>query len=447
MIINKEIEALKENKIKEELFISPFIEKDPSNIKYFNILNKLDIGETLVVQPVFAIRGSASGFEMYQLTVPSSVYWITPGIKIHSTIPLLKEFKSIWLYSWASFYKHSAYGFNNTQIYVNDNLFSYNPNHSSSFYKGTVSPKNGGMDFDQSEAGVSILSNNFEIVFGKFKTTLGPSSRSNLSLSNNIPPVEQVLLKLKHKKTNFTFLFGRLDSNIPLSIKSDSLFINQWEWVQNYNFDYQARLSEYDRYISIHRLDIIPISNLRIGLYETVIFGGRDIPIGYLIPLLPFWSTQHESRDIDNVMMGFDIDFIYNTNRIFFSLLLDEWAPYDTFDNDNRNWFAYQIGYSKYLKIFNKDCLIKAEYAKIDPRAYNHRFIINEPKHHGYNIGYWSGRNSDDIAISFSAILSQNSIFKLSYDYTRFPLDDYLKNLENQYNDISDSFFRQWKQL
>ena len=36
----------------------------------------------------------------------------------------------------------------------------------------------------------------------------------------------------------------------------------------------------------------------------------------------------------------------------------------------------------------------------IDPRAYTHRFRINEPQHHSYNLGYWSGGNSLDIWLS-----------------------------------------------
>ena len=40
------------------------------------------------------------------------------------------------------------------------------------------------------------LSKKFEFVFGKFNTSFGPSSRSNLSISKNIPPFEQVLIKI-----------------------------------------------------------------------------------------------------------------------------------------------------------------------------------------------------------------------------------------------------------
>ena len=47
--------------------------------------------------------------------------------------------------------------------------------------------------------------------------------------------------------------------------------------------------------------------------------------------------------------------------------------------------------------MLDKNVMFKIEYSKIDPRAYTHRFIINQPKHNGYNLGYWSGNDSDDL--------------------------------------------------
>ena len=75
------------------------------------------------------------------------------------------------MYSWTEFYKHSSifeHGLNNP-----DQLFKYNPSHSIGFYTSSIEPSKG-YDFDESQAGISILSNSFELVFGKFKTSFGP---------------------------------------------------------------------------------------------------------------------------------------------------------------------------------------------------------------------------------------------------------------------------------
>jgi len=387
-----------------------------------------------------AFRYSSQGHEMYNSEVPGSVTWITPGLKMHSTIPLMSNYKSIWIYSWVNFYKHTAFGFNDSDISVSDPLFLYTPDYSSSFYTQTVSPDKGGMDFDQSEAGIAFLSDNFHISFGKFKTNLGPSMRSNLSISNNMPAFNQFFVKIFNEKIIFTSLFGELDSNIPLSIPSDSLYIDLWDdlWEYGHSYNNVKQNPEHSRFIAHHRLDFIIEKNIRLGIYEQVIFGGRNIPYIYFIPILPFWSSQHELGDLDNIMMGFDFEYIINNNRIYFALLMDEWAPYETFSSNNRNWFAAQFGYSRYLNIFGRDFLFKIEYADIDPRAYNHKYLINEPTHHGYNVGYWSGRSSSDFASSLSLLLNDLMI-DFTYEYTKFfresSIDDYLENLENQYID------------
>jgi len=448
-LFKKEIQSLQSNKLEEELFLSPFIRKSPKKELYYNITKKIVSDKQFVIEPIVSIRYSTSGLEMSD--VNSSAYWLTPGLKMHSTLPLLNDMSSIWLYSWAEFYKHSAIfdeSVNNPSA-----LFEYNPDYSTGFYTGSVEPNNG-FDFDQSQAGVSLLSDNFEFVFGKFNTSFGPFTRGNLSLSNNAPPMDQVFIKLKHKKVIFSYVLGSLDSNLPRfdsdynDITEEDLYTNYWEtggfWhMMLSNQLAGSRALTWERYVAYHRIDFNLKNNIRVGAYEQIIFGARDIPLAYMIPVLPFWSSQHESGDLDNLMIGFDFDILFGKkenikNRLYGALLIDEWAPYSTFDEDNRNWFAYQIGYSRNGKIFNKDLLYKMEYTRIDPRVYNHRFIINEPKHHGYNLGFWSGNHSDDFMMNLIILLSDNRYIKFAYESTRFSNaspEDKLGELANQYSD------------
>ena len=469
-IIKKEIEALKSKTVKEELYINPFIEKSKNKIEYLNILKKLNLKNKFVVEPVASIRLSRAGFEM--LSHPSNALWISPGLKFHSILPLMTNFKSIWLYSWANFYKHSAILEDVFIDSVDDDvdLFANSPDYSTSFFTQSLEPDNS-FDFDQSNAGVALLSSNFELIFGKFKSNFGPFQRGNLSISDYAPAFNQFLIKLKFEKLNFTYLLGKLNSNIPrnllcesigsqIIITEENIHSDFWDWGDcsdwwpGSNELSTDRHTEFNRYVAHHRIDILPKKNIRIGLYEQVVFGGRDIAFNYMIPVVPFWSVQHESGDTDNIMMGVDFEVIFGkkdneSNRFYSALLIDEWAPYDTFKDNNRNWFAYQIGYSRNAKISGKDFLFKIEYAKIEPEVYNHRFIINEAKHFGYNLGFWSGRNSDDIIVKFILLINKYSYVDLGYEYTRFSNDDYISSLESQYdyNNVdflsgNDYFFR-----
>ena len=40
---------------------------------------------------------------------------------------------------------------------------------------------------------------------------------------------------------------------------------------------------------------------------------------------------------MDNLQIGFDFDYILNDFRLYGGLLIDEWAPYDTFSGDKNN--------------------------------------------------------------------------------------------------------------
>ena len=464
-----ELQALKEKKVKDEIFISPVIEKKKGDISHINIIKNLGLKNKIVVEPVLGLRlGNKYGFEI--TPYHDGVFWYTPGVKFQSTIPVITNFKSVWIYSWMNFYKHAAifndlYDYTSDNISTNFNLFKYSPYYSTSFFTKSLEPDNA-FDFDQSNGGISILSNNFKVVFGKFKTNLGPFSRGNLSISNHAPSFNQLFLEYSLEKFKFIYIIGKLNSNIPkysdycinnsnenIVFSDNNLYENAWNFeledCSPSSLPTNELLSDislsFNRFIAHHRIDIFPIKNLRIGLYEQVIFGGRDLSFDYLVPIVPFWSIQHELGDTDNIMMGFDLDYIFGnkikeSNRIYASFLIDEWAPYDTFNDNNRNWFAYQFGFSRNGKVLSKDFLFKIEYTKIDPEVYNHRFIINEPKHYGYNIGFWSGRNSDDLMAKFIFFLNNNSLIEFGYEHTRFSNDDYWQSLEDQYNNNNVSF-------
>ena len=475
-LLQTEFSSIKSKTISSELYYAPFIEKKPSKDVFYNILNKLKYRKSFVLEPVMAVRYSKFGLNMFQES-PLSMSpnaWVSPGVKIHSTIPILKNFSNIWIYTWSTFYKHSAYGFNGELVtkHPNEPLFKYNHKYSINFYEPTKSPDNG-LDFDEGQGGISLLSNKFKFIFGKFRTKIGPFLKSNLSISDNAPSFSQFLMKYKfNDNVEFSYLIGSLNSNIPKSynphpysytidpmsgtiinqynneiydIQLSDLYTDYWDsgdlllYALENKFDIVG-VPIYERYVVNHRIDFLPIKNLRIGLYEQVIFGAKSPTIGYLIPINPMWSNQHEDNDQDNLQIGLDYEYIFNKYRVYGSLLMDEWAPFDTFNDDERNWFAYQIGLSRIFNILNKNSLFKVEYSKVDPRVYNHRYIINEPSHNGYNLGYWSGSDSDDLFANLTIFLNDKSIFKIEYHYTRIGEQDKALILENQYNNIDVDF-------
>ena len=62
-IIKNEINSLIDNKISDELFIAPYIQKNPDRNKYLNLTAKLIKNQRLIIEPIASIRFSNSGFE------------------------------------------------------------------------------------------------------------------------------------------------------------------------------------------------------------------------------------------------------------------------------------------------------------------------------------------------------------------------------------------------
>jgi len=430
-----EINSIENMEISSDLFVYPNIQKKQDN--FYNLTNS----KKFKVYPVMAIRYSKSGFEMSEDNSIQTL-WVSPGVDIRFNQLLIKSFNPIWINTSLKFYKHSAYGINkdlnlgNTLSNNADPFALFNPDFAYGFYKSVQSSSKNGIDFDESIGGISLLSNNFDITFGKFRSSLGPSFYSNLSLSNTIPAFNQLRTHFNFSdKIFFTFIVGDLFSGIK-----DNSLGEYYDDVRN---------AILNRRIYNHRLDFKLNKNFRIGFYEQII-GLSNPSFSYINPFQLYWSEQHQQGDVDNLQMGFDFDFIEDKNRFYGGVLIDEWAPYDTFSDDSRNWFAIQIGYSRLFDLkgllnyesYLRDSsskkwkkkikgLLKLEYSLAEPQTYIHKFEINNPYHHGYPIGLWSGGNSIDKRASFIFFINnyENNfnefIIDIGYQNTQIALPSY----------------------
>ena len=390
--LNNEIESIKNSEINQGLHLFPSI--DYSNENYIDIL-KSD-GE-LKIHPIFGVRYSSAAFEMFEDYIHSDLVWISPGLEIKYNKPLTMGFLDLGIYfqAWSRFYKHSAYGFNGDIVSNELSMFNYNPEYSFEFYTSNfVRPKHG-VEFDQGEGAVALVSPWLDVIFGKFKSKIGPSLSGNLSFSGQSPNFSQIQTRLKLSKMDFTIIVGELYSNLFESVNYD----NEYGFEDNQNIDQENGLiKKVNRYIINHRLDYYIKDNLRIGLYEQVIVG-HNLSFSYMIPTVPFWSAQHSLGDTDNLQLGFDIDYISDKNRFYMALIIDEWDPYNTFDSEeHHNWFGGQLGFSR---LISENSILKFEYTRIQPQVYTHDHPINLPYHHNYPIGFWSKGDSEEIFLNY----------------------------------------------
>ena len=336
-----EFESISKQKISNKLFVWPLKETKANN--YYNLLKSNRHNSS--ISPVMAVRYGSSGFEMNPDT-PYPILWISPGIQFTINQLLINSLNPVWLHGTFKFHKHSAYGTDKNLIMgdtLHDNfvspIFLYNPDYEYGFYTPVKTDDGNGVDFDESSGSISLMGNNFDLTFGKLKASLGPSSYSNLSLSHNTPVFDQLRFHYNHKdKVYLTFVVGDLHSSIIDTLTSY----------------YPEKLPVLPRKVYNHRIDFNFFETLRIGFYEQIItLPNNSGSFMYMNPFQLYWSAQHQQGDLDNLQLGFDFDYLFPKHRIYGALLIDEWAPYDTFNDNAQNWFAKQIGISR---IFDFNC-------------------------------------------------------------------------------------------
>ena len=174
----------------------------------------------------------------------------------------------------------------------------------------------------------------FQLEVGKFSRHWGPGVNS-LLISSKPPSYPQFGFDWQiTPRMKLIYFHGFLRSQIP-----DTLFGGYYNQVGKRGIDIS-------RSVAAHRLEWKPLPQLVLGASEAVVYATRSIEPVYLIPFIPFWSTQHYLGDTDNILLCGDITWLFKPgHRIYGALFMDEWTPEWTFKENNRNWFGWLAGF------------------------------------------------------------------------------------------------------
>ena len=273
--------------------------------------------------------------------------------------------------------------------------------------------------FDTAMANLTFQHRGFLVEYGSEVNRWGPGYRGTLTLSDKPPPVPTLKLRLDlHNRLEFIFLTSSLRTNGR---------INDPIYEQIYGGNRSRRPT---KYFTGHILTL-NLPGATFSLSESVVYGLRLEPI-YLIPILPIWSSQTDLGDRDNVQFTFSADIhTMKDMRIYGQFFIDEIELSSAFTSDNRNWIAYQMGIlltDAFSRVSDLD--LRGEYTRIDPRAYRHRFVINDLESHGYPLGFWTGPNADNLYFSAEYFLSRSLSLTASMERTR---KGELRSIDDQY--------------
>ena len=239
-------------------------------------------------------------------------------------------------------------------------------------------------------------SKQIDITAGRFKSFWGIKKSLVLSGANALDGLEYTL---KYRKLALSYRIAKLNQlNNDLD---NSIFEN--------------------RYFAGHRLDIHINSKLRIGLFETLVFGGvgRTIEFNYLNPILFYHSDQLNDDINDNTYLGLDFTFYpKNKMKLYGQLFVDDFQIEKKSQGDREpNQYGLIIG--SYLTNVVPSFDIRAEYIKVSNRTYNQVFDRNRYLFNNHSIGYFDKNDFDEIRFELFKWISAFSGVGLNYSFTR----------------------------
>ncbi len=206
-----------------------------------------------------------------------------------------------------------------------------------------------GLAGDVEDAFAVYATNRLNITVGRFGSFWG--MRESLILGAE-QKLDGLAYSIRWGRLRLSYRLARLN---PLHVLTDSVSITE------------------NRYFAGHRLDIHLSDDLRVGAFETIIFGGegRQIEFAYLNPLLFYHGTQLNDSTNDNALIGIDFDWkpLHRMN-LFGQLVVDDWQIDNQSQGDQEpNEFGLLVG--GFLADLLPETDAKLTYIRVTNRTYN----------------------------------------------------------------------------
>jgi hypothetical protein len=133
-----------------------------------------------------------------------------------------------------------------------------------------------------------------------------------------------------------------------------------------------------------------------VAVGESEVYGGRNVELLYLIPVMFFKAGEHYTGDQDNsqIFGNIDLNLIRNVNS-YLTLFVDEFSTEEFYmTSRQRNQLGFTVGTRVYDPVVsNSDLLV--EYTRTNPWVYNHKYPDATYQSRGYDLGDWIGQNAD----------------------------------------------------
>ena len=249
-------------------------------------------------------------------------------------------------------------------------------------------------DFHEGTAYVKFAVGPVEVQLGKDEALWGPAPEQNLGLGNNAPSFNMIRLQSRFGAVKLVSISAELR---PCPNRPDSpLCVGTADSAATYAVNGMVRLLDRQKYLAAHRLEIALTPWLDLGFQEVVVYGDRGLEPSYVNPLMFYWAAQSHLGDKDNLLLGLDLDIHPGRGRRYYlAYLVDDLKKARIFSDDFANKFSLQAGMLWVDPLGWADSELRAEYVRIEPWLYSHRFPINTFRHFDSPLGHALAPNSD----------------------------------------------------
>ena len=281
-----------------------------------------------------------------------------------------------------------------------------------------------------------------DVQVGKDVASWGPARVDNLGLSNNAPSFDMVRLNTRLGSFKLVSIAGFLR---PCPDRPDSpLCSGVSDGSTSYVVNNISRTLDRDKYLAAHRMEVRLARWIDVGFQEVVVYGDRGLELSYLNPLMFYWAAQSYLGDKDNLMMGVDLD-IHPGNglRLYLAYVADDLKKLRLFTNDFANKFSFQSGLLWVDPWGMRDSEIEAQYVRIEPWIFTHKFPINTFRHFDAPLGHSLGPNSDRWWVKVGRYLARDVRIQLDVSRTRHA--ENVMDEDGQVRNVGGDLHRGWR--
>ncbi len=277
--------------------------------------------------------------------------------------------------------------FNGAQLSGDTRVLQADPVLAPLYYIGRADVPPG--NFDRATASLRAAGRTFSAEIAHERLLLGASFGDPLILGPNADYFSFVRLGLDARVVQYQFVHGALGDR--------SFFVEGDEG--------SGVLLGPERYLALHRIVLNPWHRLQLAFTETVVYGQRGPELAYLNPVNPIKPAEHALWDRDNSL--FTLEAVFRPTdglEAYGTFLADDLDVGLLGKNSFNNKWAVQAGLGAALG----PATAWAEYTRIEPFVYTHRFLLdgsfyNAYQHNGFGLGHPLGPNADQVEVGLRA--------------------------------------------